>query len=199
MNKKRNIFLLLIMMAALFPDRARADLAAELATVGLEWADAKGYEIKLNRRRSGKTMTFVEMSAMGPQNSRIDIEFTKPINEERATMLASTQLKIIKSTYEDQPTPYEGEITNESSCDKKYKAVSHRLSNKWALNDLLEARTTERYTWGNCKPGSTGHRALIAFFYNRASMSLLKIILYKKELEFNFKKQEGMLKNVAFK
>lgn len=188
------------LLCALGVNTSAANLKKDLELEGVFLAGADKFEIKKNKQRIGKAVKFIEISADNElSNERIDIEISSPIDRDLALTMAKTQSEIIAASYDDQATPYAGELTNSASCDKKYKIKIHKGENKWAILHLIEARASPRYTWGYCKRANDGKRALISFYYVPESKKLIKITLFKNEMKFNIKQQVEFLRHVDFK
>jgi hypothetical protein len=148
--------------------------------------------------RAGTTITFTEISADGPQGERIEVEITSPVERDRADAMAKTKAMVVEGTYRDQPSPYEGEVTNTVSCPAKFKPIRLELKNSFALAPALVGRTTSKHVWGNCLPGAQAQMGSIAFFFDPSRKRLIRISIFQSEQRFSQRTVADALLGVKF-
>ncbi|MGB2580459.1 MAG: hypothetical protein WBC83_02085 [Minisyncoccia bacterium] len=101
----------------------------------------------------------------------IKIETTQKTTKNFANEYIQKEITLIESFFEPQLPPYPEFLTQESSCDEKYKPVTQ----KSRYGEHLIMYAGERFGYGVCVDNLIKYRATLGYFYCDNTNMLFKI------------------------
>jgi hypothetical protein len=106
------------------------------------------------------------------------VDVTYPYNSTEFNSEKVNLSNIIKKSYEDQPTPYAGEITNIAKCPKLFKPISidDQVDNKKFL--IIKTLVGQDLSYGLCDKKSIAYAGCTTFYFDEKKMQYFKINIY---------------------
>ncbi len=171
------IYFFYLNLSSAYPEVMPNNLNLALKQFGLRLDDGNHYVLSKNQLRSGKQFQLANIIAE-KNGTRIDIELTKPIVESEVANMINTQFDLILKLYGPQFTPYQGAVTNISTCTEEYKPKSKTIFVLGKATKILIANSTDRFVLGVCEKSEIKLKAVIAFVYDSDQSELVQFRIF---------------------
>ena len=106
------------------------------------------------------------------------LEAIFPITENEFQSEKNNLTSVIIKSYEDQPTPYAGEITNVAKCSAVFKPVFIEEQASSGKIYILKTLVSRDLSYGLCDKKSIMFSACTSFYYDQKTSQFLKINVY---------------------
>lgn len=107
----------------------------------------------------------------------IKIETTQKTTEDFASKYIQKEITLIESFFEPQLPPYPEFLTQESSCEEKYRPL--KQESRYGKHLIMYAG--ERFGYGVCVDNLIKYRATLGYFYCDNTNMLFKIEYFTKK------------------
>lgn len=156
-----------------------------LSMIGLD-------EFKLRETYENSLSTYRALLANNSDLLRVEVR--SDLNPDEAANLITGQTVRMKTLFADAVAPYPGEITNEISCDSKFKPVYTEEKIYGIDISSFTGYLNDRLTFGACTDEQAAYRSILSLFYcpNQKKMYQVEIISPKDIFEKNEKKYREM-------
>ncbi|MDD4975246.1 MAG: hypothetical protein PHY93_12885 [Bacteriovorax sp.] len=106
------------------------------------------------------------------------LEVVFPLTEKEFQSEKNNVSTVIKQSYEDQPTPYAGEITNTAKCSSMFKPIflEEQVDSKKIY--ILKTLTGKDLSYGLCDKKSIVYSECTTFYYDQLTSQFFKINIY---------------------
>ena len=123
-----------------------------------------------------KYFTFV----FNNENNKYELEIVFPTNVQDFNINKIKNSSIIIKSYQDQPTPYLGEITNVVVCPKKFIPV--QFQERVGAKDIfvIKSFTGSSFNYGICEEKMITHSACTSFYFDEKKLQYFKLRLFTK-------------------
>ena len=114
------------------------------------------------------------------KNDKYELDIVFPTNAQDFNINKKNISSIIIKSYQDQPTPYLGEITNVVVCSKKFIPV--QFQEKIGTKDVfvIKSFTGSSYNYGVCEEKMITHSACTSFYFDEKKLLYFKLRLFTK-------------------
>lgn len=169
----REFFFLLIVFG---PSSAKAaSITDALKMIGMKNDQFNKALVVKSFQRKGSTKTFTTIKFEKDKNI-YDLEVVSPLPEAEFDRERKNGIGIITSSYNDQPTPYSGEITNIARCPDFFKPkINNRLKFETRTISLVESFIDKDFNFGVCEKKLVKYKVCTSFFYEFTNRQYLKL------------------------
>lgn len=164
-----------VWLALTIPASATAStLDLALAKYGLTMAEGRSFKISQDSLRRGAKKTYRSVIASDGRRT-IDLEIVNPVSAAEVDRYRVTRIRSVELLFEDQVTPYQGEISNTIQCPKEMKPKHLDLTILGTKNSVLRANANERLIFGTCDPAQVKQVGFIAVVPHKNALFRFKI------------------------
>lgn len=128
-------------------------------------------------RRAGVEMTFESWTAEDAQ-WRVEVELQAPCSPAVAETKIAARRRAIARLYQDQITPYPGEITRVQACPHSLQPQARDFSLLGKATPALFVRATSRFTLGSCDPQTAVVPGALAWAYRPERRELVELKVF---------------------
>jgi hypothetical protein len=126
---------------------------------------------------SGEKKSFQNL--IGALNAvRFDFYIIKGVSLNESKQLMQNHRSAIFKQYENKKTPYPGEVSNFSICEKKFKPKTHEIIFLDQKTELILTGANQRYNFGVCQENLIKLRAAIVFYYNESLNEFIQLQVF---------------------
>lgn len=118
--------------------------------------------------------------AFNNKNNRYELEIVFPTNAQDFDINKKNISSIILKSYQDQPTPYLGEITNVIVCPKKFIPVQFQEKIDAKNVFVIKSFTGSTFNYGICEEKLITHSTCTSFYFDEKKLLYFKLRLFTK-------------------
>lgn len=149
--------------------------------------------------RKGNEIRFFELQAGSSERDVVSLELVEPLDRARAESIARTKLQILQNLYEEQASPYPGEVSKSWACPQALKCKRLAVANKNLVGSaILVCRASQRLQWGYCQQDQPAKIGASGFFYDSARKRLLRADFFQAEKSYDRARTERFFKELSF-
>lgn len=161
-----------LVLLIIFSSRALGD-SSILAQYGLKGNFDYFDKTTKNFTRKGNVISFQTISLLNSKTqTRMEIEVVSPLEKSTAETQLQSRYAVIYNLYRDQPTPYHGQVTSNSTCLPSDLPQNKMVKIAGSLVRVLFLSASDRDGYGECAKEKIKKVATMAAFYYPKSKSL---------------------------
>ena len=114
------------------------------------------------------------------KGAKYELEIVSPTSSSEFTSNRKNISTMIFKSYQDQPTPYQGVITNLAKCSKKFtpENTQIKIGNKEIFN--VKSFVGSTFNYGVCEDKLVAHSACTTFYFEEQKLLYLKLKIFTK-------------------
>lgn len=142
--------------------------------------DGLGFlDVNVENIRKTKEIELIQIRTNKKKSPYVEIDILKPIDKSKAEREMNYRLNAMKHLSKNNPTPYRGEVTLKSDCDRKNIPSFQRNINKNGMGMIASILVNKKYTLGDCEsltqlPYMSHH----AFYFYEEKKSYIVISIF---------------------
>lgn len=167
----KRLFVLMFVSVA-----AQAETATDvLKSIGLSNDGLVSAKIIKNIQRKGVKKTFTNLKFEVEKNI-FELEAISPLQLKEFEREQKNGIGVIVQSYSDQPTPYQGEITNTAKCPDFFKPkIKKDLKVNEKTISLIESYVDKDFNYGICDKKNIKYLTCTSFYYDTSRLQILKL------------------------
>ncbi len=156
--------------------------------------------LKINKHFAGKGQSKI-YNTIGFEfkNSKYELSIITPTTINEFVSNKNNLSSIIFKSYEDQPTPYLGIITNIVKCPKKFtpETLKLKIANKELT--VVKALAGKNFNFGICENKQVAYSACTSFFHDEQKLQYYKLKVFSPVSVDCFKITSSFFENLTAK
>jgi hypothetical protein len=193
-----NIFILILYIysvSVLGKEFQTNNLNQEIKQFNFKIFDGEKCNVLKSVKRTGNSMTFYNIIAE-KEKTRIELEITLPVNQNEIQTIITTQIGLVKKLYGPQYTPYQGAVTNITSCTGDYLPKEQNIKVLGEETHILIANANNRYVLGVCDKNETKIKVVLAYIYLKTTSALIYFKIFSPKENFSENSIVNILKKI---
>lgn len=169
------IFLLLVILFVSFKASAET-LNQSLALLGKKQSVLGGINLDNNKsfkrdKKAYSTFLFID------KNIKYQLETITPITEKEFTVKRKNFTALMLKNYQDEPMPYQGEITKASICPKKFtpELIQEKVGENIVF--IIKYFTANSYIHRVCEDKIIAYSTCTSFYFDKKNAQYFKLML----------------------
>ncbi|MBC7537716.1 MAG: hypothetical protein H7281_02760 [Bacteriovorax sp.] len=187
----------IILLFLIYTLNAHAEnLNTALNTVGYKNDPLNNGLMLKNIQRKGLKKTFTTIKFELEKNI-YELEVISPSLEKEYEHERKNIIGVILKSYTDQPTPYQGEITNITKCSDYFKPkVKESILIGSKSISLIESFVGKDFNYGICEKNLIKYSSCSSFYYDQDKSQILKLKVITSPSKSCEKMSVGFFKNL---
>ena len=141
-----------------------------LAPYGIKFNSKSPILTSSSNMGKAKVMSFHKLK-FSYQGTDFSLEAIKPIELDKFQKFSKQKLYAISLLYKPTPTPYVGQLTYRTDCQKEFFPKIIRIPALGNITDVLQAPATNRNAFGACDKRNAKKVGLFAGLYSKKAKS----------------------------
>ena len=152
-------------------------VSAALKNLGYKNDKVGQVQVLKNITRKGLKKTFTNVKFETDKRT-YELEASSPLTAAEFEHEQKNTMGVIVRSYSDQPTPYQGEVTNLSQCPSEFKPkIKEQVKAGTKTISIIESLIDKDFNYGVCDKKLIKYMACSTFYYNSAKSQYLKMKL----------------------